>query len=402
MAIVIRDGVPLAPFTTLELGGPARHFVDAADEGAVVEALRWADGRKLPVALLGGGSNMVVSDAGFDGLVVRIATRGVRFETAGGDATVTAAAGEPWDALVAEAVGRGLGGLECLSGIPGLVGATPIQNVGAYGQEVAETIRAVRVLERGSWQTRALSPEECGFGYRDSDFKREPDPLRGPGRHLRAAPGRRARLALPGAGRAPGRRRRHGASHARRRARRRAGAAGRKVDAGDRGRSQPAQRRLLLHEPDRRGGARPRRWPRAPATTAAGCRAGRRATAGSSSPPAGSSSGPAIAKGLRRGPVGVSSAHALALVHHGGGTTAALIALAREIREAVRLAVRRHAGPGADFRRRRLEPRLRLSILGAAVGRRDVRAVFTLLHTWALDSGAWKDGAYSKYEPPFT
>ncbi|HSY42244.1 MAG TPA: UDP-N-acetylmuramate dehydrogenase, partial [Polyangia bacterium] len=174
MAIVIRDGVPLAPFTTLELGGPARHFIEASDEAAVVEALRWADGRKLPVAILGGGSNLVVADAGFDGLVVRIATRGLLFETSGGDAMVTAAAGEPWDALVAESVGRGLGGLECLSGIPGLVGATPIQNVGAYGQEVAETIRSVRVLERGSWQTRSLSPGACGFGYRDSNFKREP------------------------------------------------------------------------------------------------------------------------------------------------------------------------------------------------------------------------------------
>jgi len=157
VAIVIHDGVPLAPFTTLELGGPARHFVEAADEGALIEALRWADGRKLPVAILGGGSNMVVADKGFDGLVVRIATRGVRFEMSGGEATVTVAAGEPWDALVAEAARRGLGGIECLSGIPGLVGATPIQNVGAYGQEVAETIRAVRVLERGAWQTRELS-----------------------------------------------------------------------------------------------------------------------------------------------------------------------------------------------------------------------------------------------------
>ena len=105
---------------------------------------------------------MVVSDAGFDGLVVRIATRGLRFETSGGDGVVTAAAGEPWDTWSPRSVARGLGGVECLSGIPGLVGATPIQNVGAYGQEVAETIRSVRVLERGVWQTRELCPRTAG------------------------------------------------------------------------------------------------------------------------------------------------------------------------------------------------------------------------------------------------
>ena len=335
MAIVIRDGVPLAPFTTLELGGPARHFVDAADEGAVVEALRWADGRKLPVAILGGGSNMVVSDAGFDGLVVRIATRGVRFETAGGDATVTAAAGEPWDALVAESVGRGLGGLECLSGIPGLVGATPIQNVGAYGQEVAETIRAVRVLERGSWQTRALSPEECGFGYRESNFKREPTRfvvlavtfgLR-PG----AAPALRyrelaERLAGSGTTAPP--------TLADARAAVLALRAGKSmlVTAGDPNRrsvgsffTNPIVAAAEAEAVAARAGVDGTRMPRWPTSD------GRvKLSAGWLIERAG------VARGLRRGPVGVSSAHALALVHHGGGTTAALIALAREIREAVR------------------------------------------------------------------
>ena len=167
-----RDGVPLAPLTTLGLGGPARHFVAAVDEEILVEALRWAHARRLPVLVLGGGSNLVVGDAGFDGLAIQIATRGLGFDDAGG---VTAAAGEPWDALVAAVVARDLAGLECLSGIPGLVGATPIQNVGAYGQEVAETIRAVRVIERGSWRVQELPPEACGFGYRDSAFKRDPD-----------------------------------------------------------------------------------------------------------------------------------------------------------------------------------------------------------------------------------
>ena len=335
VTIVIRDGVPLAPFTTLELGGPARHFVEAADEGAVVEALRWADGRKLPVTLLGGGSNMVVSDAGFDGLVIRIATRGVRFETSGGDVTVTAAAGEPWDALVAEAVGRGLGGVECLSGIPGLVGATPIQNVGAYGQEVAETIRSVRVLERGIWQTRQLSPEACGFGYRDSNFKRES--------------GRFVVLAVtfglrPGG--APALRYRELAENLAG-----AGRAGPPTLASARAAvlALRAKKSMLVtaKDPNRRSvgsffmnpivaaeeaeavaaragddGTRMPRWPTSDGRV--------KLSAGWLIERAG------IAKGLRRGPVGVSSAHALALVHHGGGTTAALLALAREIQEAVR------------------------------------------------------------------
>ncbi|HEY5091382.1 MAG TPA: FAD-binding protein, partial [Polyangia bacterium] len=176
MAIEIRDHVPLGPLTTLELGGNARHFVDAGDEADVVEALAWAEEGRVPVLILGGGSNLVVADAGFAGLVVRIGTRGQRFEPAptSDEVVLTAAAGEPWDELVSEAVARDLAGLECLSGIPGLVGATPIQNVGAYGQEVAETIRAVRVVERGSGRIREMAPADCRFGYRDSLFKREP------------------------------------------------------------------------------------------------------------------------------------------------------------------------------------------------------------------------------------
>ncbi len=332
MAIVIRDGVPLAPFTTLELGGPARHFVEAADEGAVVEALRWADGRQLPVAILGGGSNLVVSDAGFDGLVVRIATRGRRFEMSDGEATVTAAAGEPWDALVAEAVGRGLGGVECLSGIPGLVGATPIQNVGAYGQEVAQTIRAVRVLERGTWQTRELPPAACGFGYRDSAFKRAPTRfvvlavsfgLR-PG----AAPALRYRELAESLADEP---------HPTLAGARAAVLALRAqksmlVTAGDPNRRSvgsffmnpilDAQQAEAVAARAGDEGARMPRWP---------ANDGRiKLSAGWLIERAG------VPKGLRRGPVGVSSAHALALIHHGGGTTADLIALAHAIQEAVR------------------------------------------------------------------
>ena len=163
--------MPLAPLTTLGVGGPARFFADATDETIVVEALRWARERGVPTRVLGGGSNIVVGDDGFDGLVVRLGVRGRTFTTAGNDVLLEARAGEAWDDVVAEAVTRGAQGLECLSGIPGLVGATPIQNVGAYGQEVAETIVRVRVLDRETLETRELDAGACHFAYRDSWFK---------------------------------------------------------------------------------------------------------------------------------------------------------------------------------------------------------------------------------------
>ena len=158
---------PLALRTTLRLGGPARRLVVVGTEADLVDAVRAADAAGEPVLVLGGGSNVVIADEGFDGLVVQVATRGV--ERSGGDLTV--AAGEDWDALVAGAVADGLAGIEALSGIPGLVGATPIQNVGAYGQEVAQTVAAVRVLQRSTGEVVTLRPEDCRFTYRHSRFK---------------------------------------------------------------------------------------------------------------------------------------------------------------------------------------------------------------------------------------
>jgi UDP-N-acetylmuramate dehydrogenase len=170
------ENVPLASRCTLGVGGPARFFVEVTDEAAMQEALRWAQQRGLALHVLGGGSNIVVSDAGVDGLVVKVALRGVSSVQVGGAVEVTAAAGEPWDALVAHAVERGWAGLECLSGIPGFTGATPIQNVGAYGQEVAQTVTAVRALDRRTGEAVTLAREGCGFGYRTSRFKSgEPD-----------------------------------------------------------------------------------------------------------------------------------------------------------------------------------------------------------------------------------
>jgi UDP-N-acetylmuramate dehydrogenase len=164
--------VPLAGYTTLRLGGPAWRFAEAADDVELVAQVWAADERAEPLLVLGGGSNLVVADDGFPGTVVHVATRGVRHEPDGDAVLLTVAAGEDWDAVVAGTVADGLAGLECLSGIPGLAGATPIQNVGAYGQEVAQTLVAVRGYDRERGQVADLAASECGFGYRTSAFKR--------------------------------------------------------------------------------------------------------------------------------------------------------------------------------------------------------------------------------------
>ncbi|MCH1865221.1 UDP-N-acetylmuramate dehydrogenase [Nocardioides sp. CFH 31398] len=174
----------LADRTTLRLGGPARRWVTATTTDALVEAVAGADEGGEPVLVLGGGSNLVVADDGVDGVVVEVATRGVRTDTdptgapstdpACGGELVTVAAGEDWDAFCARAVASGWVGVEALSGIPGSVGATPVQNVGAYGQEVAQTIWSVLTWDRRERRRRTLPAADCGFGYRDSRFKREP------------------------------------------------------------------------------------------------------------------------------------------------------------------------------------------------------------------------------------
>jgi UDP-N-acetylmuramate dehydrogenase len=160
----------LSGYTTLRLGGPAARLVEAATDEQLRAAVGAGTSAGEPLLLLAGGSNVVVADAGFPGTVVRIATRGIARE---GD-VLHVAAGEPWDAFVAHAVAGGLAGIECLSGIPGSVGATPIQNVGAYGQEVSETIVSVRVLDRATGEITDLAPEDCAFSYRSSAFKRQP------------------------------------------------------------------------------------------------------------------------------------------------------------------------------------------------------------------------------------
>lgn len=162
----------LKSYTTLRLGGNAHTLVVAAETDEVVASVRAAAASGHPVLILAGGSNVVIGDAGFPGTVVLLRTRGTRLLGAdGASVLVRVAAGQPWDDFVADTVANGWSGVECLSGIPGSAGATPIQNVGAYGQDVAETIVAVRVYDRLDGEIRAMTPEQCRFGYRSSIFK---------------------------------------------------------------------------------------------------------------------------------------------------------------------------------------------------------------------------------------
>lgn len=173
----IRQVFPLAGVTTLRLGGPARQVITASSADEIAQSVRDVMGSGEPTLVLGGGSNVVIPDAGFAGTVILVRSRGVTVldPPAGDDADwvrVRVSAGEPWDEVVSSAVAAGWSGLECLAGIPGCAGGTPIQNVGAYGQEVAETITSVEVLDRHTGQRSRLATEACGFGYRTSVFKR--------------------------------------------------------------------------------------------------------------------------------------------------------------------------------------------------------------------------------------
>jgi len=166
----IEENKPLAPFTTFGIGGPARWYVQAASEDEIVEATAWAIQRSVPLFVLGGGSNLLVSDAGFPGMVLHVASKGIRTVTVGQTRIYKVAAGEDWDRFVQLTVDDGCAGIECLAGIPGTVGGTPVQNVGAYGQEVSSTIAAVRVFDLREGVFRSFANAECGFGYRRSRF----------------------------------------------------------------------------------------------------------------------------------------------------------------------------------------------------------------------------------------
>ena len=169
----MRRDVPLAPLTTIGIGGPARYFAQASSVDEIRDGIDWAEAQAQPLFILGGGSNLLISDEGFKGLVLQIDLRGVVVESEDEFATVKVAAAEPWDSFVAMAVEHGWAGIECLSGIPGSTGATPIQNVGAYGQDVSETIIRVEALDRKTGLVTSLTSAECRFGYRSSLFKND-------------------------------------------------------------------------------------------------------------------------------------------------------------------------------------------------------------------------------------
>lgn len=170
-SFTLQENVPLSGYSTIGLGGTARYLAVCGSEKELLQALEFARSRTLRVQILGGGSNTLFADEGFDGIVVKVALRGTSYRDDGEWCLVTGAAGEDWNGFVQKCIQRGLAGLECLSGIPGAVGATPIQNVGAYGQEVADTIVAVNALDRRSLAPVTFKGEECEFGYRQSRFK---------------------------------------------------------------------------------------------------------------------------------------------------------------------------------------------------------------------------------------
>lgn len=334
----IQHQVSLAPLTTLELGGTASSFTEIDSVGLAKEAIAWAGRHSQPVAILGGGSNVVVSDDGFEGIVIRAALRGVELRDDRNGVRLTAAAGESWDRIVEMAVSENLAGIECLSGIPGWVGATPIQNVGAYGQDVAAVIENVRVLDLLSLEERTLTAEACSFGYRTSSFREFP------GRYLVLA----VTFALE----------RGGPPKVEYRELRRALGSGRSSPSLAEVRQTVLELRrsksMVLEDgdPNRRSVGSFFVNPVVDAPTMASLDEIARTSGVISAaesvptfraenrafkvPAAWLIEKAGFGKGLRRGAFGISSAHALALVHHGGGTTRELIALASDIREGVR------------------------------------------------------------------
>jgi UDP-N-acetylmuramate dehydrogenase len=318
----------LADLTTLRLGGPARRLVVAEDEGTLLDAVAEADAAGTPALVVAGGSNLVVSDDGYPGTVVLVRTTGVHVESdLCGGAFVTVAAGEVWDDLVARAVGEGWSGVECLSGIPGSVGATPVQNVGAYGQEVGDVVARVRTWDRVERAQRTFMHADLGLGYRTSRLKQEP------GRYLvldvtfqlrlspTSAPLRYAELAralgLEAGGRAPLADVRDAVLGLRR-------SKGMVLDAADHDTWSAGSffTNPLLDEAA--AAALPEdapRWPTADGRV--------KTSAAWLIEQAG------FAKGHGTGPARLSTKHTLALTNRGGATTADLIALAREVRDGV-------------------------------------------------------------------
>jgi len=324
-----RRGVPLSGWTTIGLGGPADVLVEVGDVASLAAALDDAQADARPVLVLGGGSNLVVSDDGFPGTVVRVAIKGVAVERDGAGVLVRAGAGEDWPSLVSFCVAEGLSGIECLSGIPGLVGGAPVQNVGAYGQEVADTIVSVTAWDRQRCRARDLGPSDCGFVYRGSIFKRRSRYVVTEVTFRLLASARSAPLRYAELARHLGRELGQDApldvtAQAVRDLRRSKGLV---LDAAD-----PDTRSAgsFFTNPvlDDAQLARLREVaPGAPTFPA---------PAGTKVPAAWLVERAGFAKGYRQGGAAISSKHALALTAREGGTTADLLALARSVRQGVR------------------------------------------------------------------
>jgi UDP-N-acetylmuramate dehydrogenase len=324
--VLEQNDVPLAGLTTLRLGGPARRLVVAETDEEVVHVVREADASGEPLLVLGGGSNLVVADEGFDGTVLQVATRGLASAPLAEHA-LQVEAGVDWDHVVALAVDEGYAGIEALSGIPGLVGAAPIQNVGAYGQEVAQTVGWVRALDRSTGDVLLLDPAQCGFAYRDSVFKRsqrfvvlavafalEHSRLGAPVRYAELA----ARLGVQVGVRVPAADVRAAVLELRR-------DKGMVLDPGDHDTWSAGSFFTNPLLPAEQAGRLPEAAPRWPVLD------GRvKVSAAWLIEQAG------FGKGYGSGAAGVSSKHTLALTNRGGATTADLLALAREIRSGVR------------------------------------------------------------------
>jgi UDP-N-acetylmuramate dehydrogenase len=336
--VLDRADVPLAPLTTLRLGGPARRLVTAYDEASVVAVVRRADEDGERLLVLGGGSNVVLPDEGVDGTVLRVAVHGLAAEQRGDRVLLTAAAGEEWESFVGLCVADRLVGVEALSGIPGLVGASVVQNIGAYGQDVSQTVVAVRAYDRTAREVVQLSAQDCRFGYRHSAFKAEPDrwvvlavtfdlgagELSAPVGYAELA----RRLGVEVGERAPLSAVREAVLALRR-------GKGMVLDAADPDTRSAGsfftnplltgeQAQALRERVTVRCGAAVQP-PSGPSPT--GARRSRRR---------GSSSAPASARGAFDGPVGISSKHTLALVNRGGGRTADLVEVATAIQDGVR------------------------------------------------------------------
>jgi UDP-N-acetylmuramate dehydrogenase len=336
--VLERSDVPLAPLTTLGLGGPARVLVTAYDEAEVVSAVRRADAAGEPVLVLGGGSNVVLPDEGFPGTVVRVAAHGLSARRDGDVVLLDAAAGEDWEAFVALCVADRLVGVEALSGIPGTVGGSPVQNIGAYGQEVAQTIRSVRAYDRRSGEVDVLTAEQCAFSYRHSAFKADPERWVVLAVQFALQEGELSTpIAYPELARALG------------------------VEVGERAPIGAVREAVLAlrrgkgmvvdaADPDSRSAGS---FFTNPLLDQAAAQAFRARVTERLGPDVRAPEYPAedgkvklsaawliersgFAKGHGAGPVGISSKHTLALVHRGGGTTADLREVAREVRDGVR------------------------------------------------------------------